>query len=262
MPLPSLTLETAVAVPIVSEPETAAAVPMNVQTDMPREYHEVPVTNSNTARIEQLKQKLTSLLKCKKLSSEEKSNSETSLPNSVQRDANEHASRINSAKRWNVWTKPPDTSTSVFIAENSSDSRPTKKSKTEGSKSISSLVCLELCAGSANLSRALHNAGFQVIAVDHQSNVHKPKVHIVQIDLSHPSAFELISTFLQDSSVFYVHIAPPCGTASAARNKPVDPKLVAAGFPNPPPLMSKDHPLGLPGLSVLNQTRVRLANDI
>ena len=129
-------------------------------------------------------------------------------------------------------------------------------------RSLGGLICLELCAGSANLSCALRNCGFQAIAVDHSKNAHRPKIHCVQIDLAAVGAFSLIKAILEEPHVFYVHMAPPCGTASAARNRPVDPRLVAKGFPSPPPLRSHAEPMGLRGLSVENQRRVDQANAI
>ena len=50
--------------------------------------------------------------------------------------------------------------------------------------------------------------------------------------------------------VLYVHFAPPCGTASAARNIQ----------PGPPPLRSVRFPMGLPNLSFAQRQRVGKAN--
>ena len=129
-------------------------------------------------------------------------------------------------------------------------------------KSLRSLICLELCAGSANLSFALQQCGFQVLAVDHHRNAHRPTIRCVHINLADKNAWTMIKTVLDHPGCFYVHIAPPYGTASSARNIPLSPELIAAGFPSPVPLRSREHPLGLPGLSKENQLRVEQANKI
>eukprot|EP00435_Cladocopium_sp_Y103_P024718 s1417_g6.t1 len=55
-------------------------------------------------------------------------------------------------------------------------------------------------------------------------------------------------------------MAPPCGTASRARDKPIPFRLRRLGVPQPPPLRSAQWPCGLPGLSGRNLQRVQLAN--
>ena len=56
--------------------------------------------------------------------------------------------------------------------------------------------------------------------------------------------------------------APPCGTATAARDRPVPLALRHRGAPNPPPLRSAEHPWGLPHLTGINATKVKQANLI
>ena len=41
----------------------------------------------------------------------------------------------------------------------------------------------------------------------------------------------------------------PCGTASRARERPVARDKIKQGAPQPPPLRSADHPLGLPHIN-------------
>ena len=129
-------------------------------------------------------------------------------------------------------------------------------------KSLSGLICIELCAGSAKLSSALYRVGFQAVAVDHAANKHQQRVHCIQIVLAAAGAFALVSSMLEEPNVLYVHVAPPCGTASAARNRPVAAALRAKGIPNPPPLRSKACPEGLPNLSPQNQQRAEQASSI
>lgn len=138
----------------------------------------------------------------------------------------------------------------------------TKQAKLMSKISVSELVVLEICAGSANLSAEFRSHGFQVLPIDHKGNIHRQKVRTVLIDLSAKGAFQLIQTILLSGSVYYVHMGPPCGTASAARNKVVPRHLVEQGAPSPPPLRSIKHPLGFPWLTGLSRDRVLSANAI
>ena len=137
-----------------------------------------------------------------------------------------------------------------------------KFAKLFSSGSISQLVVIELCAGSANLSAELRSLGFQVLPIDHKANIHKQKVRTILIDLSARGALQLVRNILDNANVIYCHMGPPCGTASAARNRPVDAILQAAGAPSPIPLRSKQFPLGFPWLTGLNRTKVLSANII
>ena len=58
-----------------------------------------------------------------------------------------------------------------------------------------------------------------------------------------------------------VHLAPPCGTASAARNKRHK-ALEQAGFELPVPFRSKESPMGLPSLKGLDASKVLAANRL
>mgnify|MGYP001818784186 CR=1 FL=1 len=54
----------------------------------------------------------------------------------------------------------------------------------------------------------------------------------------------------------------PCGTSSRARDRPIAAALRAQGAPNPRPLRSAQHPLGLPGLHPKEKSRVESANEL
>ena len=87
----------------------------------------------------------------------------------------------------------------------------------------------------------------QVISVDHSSTKGVP---ILRIDICKSSQRKVLGELLRLDLVLYVHFAPPCGTASAARNVK----------PGPPPLRSFDFPMGLRGLSFVQKARVSAAN--
>ena len=122
---------------------------------------------------------------------------------------------------------------------------------------VSELVCIEICAGSARLSRALKDKGLVVFPVDHSHNRHKPLCRILQLDLLNPHHVDLLWGLIRESMVAYVHLAPPCGTSSRARERPM--KGVSKA---PQPLRSEEFPLGLPSLSPADKARVSSANSI
>lgn len=69
-------------------------------------------------------------------------------------------------------------------------------------------------------------------------------------------------SLLKSGMVMYLHAAPPCGTASKAREKKISSRLKKKGVPEPRPLRSTACPEGLPSLTGSEKTRVQKANDI
>ena len=121
---------------------------------------------------------------------------------------------------------------------------------------------VELCAGSAGLSARLWKEGFATLAVDDARNRHRQKAPCVCLDLSIDSGWQVLYRLVEQGKVFYVHGAPPCGTASKAREKPSPAHLKRKGVYEPQPLRSASSPEGLPGLGAEDQERVNKANDI
>ena len=122
---------------------------------------------------------------------------------------------------------------------------------------VSELICIECCAGSAKLSSALKDLGFVVFPIDHSKNRHKPRCKILVIDLLNPFHLELFWELIDNPNTVFVHWAPPCGTSSRARERPI------AGMSNPPaPLRSATHLFGIPDLDPVSKARVEAANSI
>ena len=117
---------------------------------------------------------------------------------------------------------------------------------------------VEIFAGRGSLSRAMKQSGFSVLSIDHESE--GALVPMVTLDLTSSSGQQILWDVLASPSLLGVHMGLPCGTASLAREKPVSATLQAQGAPNPPPLRSATHPLGLPGLSPYHQAKVTSAN--
>ena len=106
----------------------------------------------------------------------------------------------------------------------------------------------EVFCGAAGLTLNLSKAGFDATEVDHKKNKDKPKGRCVWIDLSTKRGQEDLKKLVLDESVAYVHFAPPCGTASRARDKRrKNPDGTPAAI-DPKPLRSDEFPDGLPSL--------------
>ena len=125
------------------------------------------------------------------------------------------------------------------------------------------LVCLELCAGCAKLSRSLKHAGFQPIAVDHSKNRHKQLFPTLQIDLASDDAFSQVCSLIgHNSLVYYIHVTPPRGTCSRASERKKPSRLPKRGIPARKPMRSPAYPNGLPTLTGVDKERVEIANAV
>ena len=113
-------------------------------------------------------------------------------------------------------------------------------------------VFLEICSGSAMLSYVAKEAGYHAVPIDWHHNRQRSCVHALQLDLRSPSSWSFLERTCLSCEIAWVHMAPPCGTASRARE---------CG-PGPKPLRSMQHVRGLPGLSSVDQARVESANAI
>lgn len=131
-----------------------------------------------------------------------------------------------------------------------------------GAKSITTAVTLELCCGTAGLSAEMHALGCDALGIDFTRNPSKPKSAILIADLSDIQGQSLVLDIVANANVEAVHAGPPCGTASKAREKRIDKRLLEQGAPAPRQLRSNSHPCGLPGLTANERLRVDQANRI
>ena len=86
-----------------------------------------------------------------------------------------------------------------------------------------------------------------------------------EMQLALPEGVALLWSWLQNEQVLKVFLAPPCGSASRARQIPLKRKRFgypARGRHGPQPLRDDAHPNGLPGLSDTDKQRVSLANRL
>jgi hypothetical protein len=92
--------------------------------------------------------------------------------------------------------------------------------------------------------------------VDHV--LHDPQVPVTLLDLTEPKQQRVLIDLMHSRPPEYIHLGMPCGTASRARERPVATSKVLQGAPQPPPLHSADHPLGLPHINPESTSGIRL----
>ena len=119
---------------------------------------------------------------------------------------------------------------------------------------------IELFAGRATFSRALQQAGFRVLSIDHDAR--QPAMPIVSLDLTSGSGQAILWDTLQQPYLVGIHMGLPCGTSSRARERPIPKDLQDRGVPSPPPLRSAQYPFRLPGLAPYHQAKVDSANAL
>ena len=119
---------------------------------------------------------------------------------------------------------------------------------------------VEVFSGKASFSRAMIQAGFEVVSVDHE--VDAPYAPVVTLDLTTKSGQDILKEILSSKRLVAVHFGLPCGTASKARDRPISQELQNRGVPSPAPLRSADYPLGIPGISGVNKMKVDKANEL
>ena len=120
------------------------------------------------------------------------------------------------------------------------------------------LKAIELCCGHAGLTATLWDVGFQAMGIDWIGNRHQPMIPITKIDLASPEGQQQAWELLQDLDVRYIHMGPPCGTFSAARNIPIPELQIDVGAPNPQPLRSRDELLGRTDHNFSEQEQVKV----
>ena len=128
--------------------------------------------------------------------------------------------------------------------------------------SLEDLYIIEVCAGSARLSKIAHGHGFKTMAIDH-STARTCGFPICVFDLTDPSDLESLLQFIDEAAgcILMIWVTPPCGTSSRAREKKL-PKLEATGAKVPVPLRSTQQPDQLDGLGGLDKVKVEKANLI
>ena len=135
----------------------------------------------------------------------------------------------------------------------------TTASKFNG-KLVESLFIIEVCAGTARLSRTAQNMGFKVMAIDHSSK-RSCGMPIQCFELEDPTQVKALADFIatEHISIAYVWFAPSCGTASRARERK-QARLERMGHVLPGPLRSELQPDQMDGLSGADKLKTEKAN--
>ena len=123
---------------------------------------------------------------------------------------------------------------------------------------ISELVFLEIFAGSGNLSKAARDIGLSIHPVD-STTKRQTGVAMHVLDLTKDSDASVLLDLVCNANIASGHLAPPCGTSSRSREKPLPAEL---SHIKSVPLRSDEHPLGLQGLTNLDAIRVGAANRL
>ena len=126
-------------------------------------------------------------------------------------------------------------------------------------KPLSQLVFIELFSGTGGLCAEVRRLGLNSsVGVD--AHISKQvKSPVIRIDLTSEHGLSLVWRMLEQRNVVAVHLGPPCGTSSRARD------IRRKSGPDPKPLRSEEWPNALHGLPHLVGTdllRVRSANQL
>ena len=146
----------------------------------------------------------------------------------------------------------PEATTSQSLRAEVSPNSVQDVSSSSASTSTAKGMFLELCAGSAMLSKCFHEQGFTVMPIDHQQNRFHPLAKICNLSLTLESSWEYLHWLVATFTVVFCHAAPPCGTCSRAREPPG----------GPPPLRNEAYPWGFDDLTSEQSARVEAANTI
>ena len=123
---------------------------------------------------------------------------------------------------------------------------------------IDTLFVLEICAGSARLTKAAREQGFKGLAFDH-SDARSCGIEICNIDLTDPQQLQDLLEFItvEAPRIVAIWIAPSCGTASRARERPLP-----GNVDGPKPLRSSSQPDHIDGLHGVDKLKVEKANQL
>ena len=123
-------------------------------------------------------------------------------------------------------------------------------------KKLEDLVFVELFSGTGGLCAEVRRLGLSnSIGVDAHVSKHT-KCPVLRIDMTTDYGMELVWRILGQENCIAVHMGPPCGTSSRARD------IRRRRGPDPKPLRSDRWPDGLPSLQGSDKRRVELANEL
>ena len=124
------------------------------------------------------------------------------------------------------------------------------------------LLVIEICAGTARLTKTVRARGIRGLAVDKSKN-RTCGTDIMVLDLTVEHDLNLLMQIIsaEAARIILVFISPPCGTASKARERPIKTSLLF-GRKQPLPLRSAERPDQKDGLSGLDKFKTETANQL
>ena len=115
------------------------------------------------------------------------------------------------------------------------------------------MVVVEVFCGSGRLTASLKQEGFDAFGIDHVVLKHAA-CSVLKLDLLCRDSAAHLWRIVADPAVQFIHFAPPCQTASRARD------IQFSGAPQA--LRSEARPEGVDGLVGVSAMRVRKANEL
>ena len=111
-----------------------------------------------------------------------------------------------------------------FSASCSKTSKPVQKFL---GVSIDELLVIEICAGSARLTKTCRKLGLRGLAVDKSSD-RSCGIDIMTLGLTDATQLQLLLDIIKadKDKMLLLFIAPPCGTASRAHSRPIKSSLL------------------------------------
>eukprot|EP00435_Cladocopium_sp_Y103_P066264 s14_g28.t1 len=127
---------------------------------------------------------------------------------------------------------------------------------------IDELLVIEICAGSARLTKTCRKLGLRGLAVDKTTD-RSCGIDIMVLDLTILSQLQLLLDIIraEQDRILMIFIAPPCGTASRARGRPIKSSLLR-GRKAPVPLRTDTQSDGKDNLRGTDKMKTEIANQL
>ena len=124
------------------------------------------------------------------------------------------------------------------------------------------IFLLDLFCGTAGVTAAFRACGGDALGIDHIIDKRRVKGPVSRVDLSKAAEQDTVLQWISAGKINAVMLAPPCGTASRAREIPVPRRHRLRKGMQPAPLRSEAWPMGLPDLRGVAKLKVLTANRL
>ena len=121
---------------------------------------------------------------------------------------------------------------------------------------------LDLFCGTAGVAAAFNSCGGEALGIDHVIDKRRVKGPVSKVDLSKRPGQRTVIEWLEADKVDAFMLAPPCGTASRAREIPIPRRHQLRKGMQPAPLRSEAEPMGLAHLKGIAKLKVATANRL